>query len=51
MAHDEELGKPSIEECIKAACREVNEMRQGQRTELTWDKLKEETKALLDEAN
>ena len=48
MAKDEAMGKPSVEDCVKDACREVTEMKAGNRAETTWAALRDELKARVD---
>ena len=48
MAKDEAMGKPSIEDCVKDACREVAEMKAGNRSENVWSALREELKNRVD---
>ena len=43
MAYDKSI-KPSIEDCVKEACREVIEMKSGTRAETTWADLRNELK-------
>ena len=48
MAKDEAMGKPSVESCVKDACREVVEMKSGNRPEPAWSALRDELKARID---
>ena len=48
MATDETMGKPSIEDCVKDACREALEMKNGGRAEGAWATLREELKGRVD---
>ena len=45
MTKDEAMGKPSIEDCVKEACREVIDMCAGNREETYWSVLREELKS------
>ena len=48
MAKDEAMGKPSVEDCVKESCREMVEMKAGNRAETSWAALREEIKNRVD---
>ncbi len=48
MAKDEAMGKPSVEDCVKDACREVVEMKANNSQENVWSALREELKSRTD---
>ena len=44
MVKDETMGKPSVENCVKEACRQMCDMKNGNSAETAWSALREEIK-------